>query len=486
MLLELEIKDFALVEHVRVPFAWGLNVLTGETGAGKSIIMDALNVVLGGKAGPSLIRPQTERAVIEASFKLNPEISAWLKQQDLLNEEDDSFTCSREINKNGSKIRINGALVNLTLLQELRQKLLTVHAQHESRTLLSPQSQLEMLDALGDADQKKMLSRLKTLYARRKQLDAELAEINRSESERERRLDFARFQLAELEEAQLEEADEDEQVNSQRKVLANVSELESLLSNAQACLRGGEREAESGALDLIQKAVSELSKAAALDSRLSELENALNESLERIDDECRAIRKYSEQLDSDPETLSGLDERAAVLAAVKRKYGPELKDAIERQQSLAAEIEDLNNAQNTIDELSAELKSVSAELLEQALELSKKRIKLAALLSKKIHAELSDLGMSNCRFEISLSQNADLEDSAKLLESIGPSGLDKAEFLICPNPGQPMLPVAKIASGGELSRVMLAVKTIFAGAEKVEVEFFDGSVSEADVTGVQP
>ncbi len=472
MLLELEIKDFTLVEHVRVSFAWGLNVLTGETGAGKSIIMDALNAVLGGKVGPSAIRPQSDRAIIEASFKTTPEIALWLKQQELIDEQEDSFTCSREISRSGSKIRINGALVNLALVQDLRQRLVTVHAQHESRTLLSPQSQLEMLDALAEPDHKKLVSRLKTLYSKRKQLQTELASMLTSESERERRLDFARFQLGELEEAQLEDPHEDEQVNSQRKLLSNVTELETLLSNAQIYLRGSEQENQPGVLELIQSALAEISKAAQLDDRLQAVESSLNDSLSRLEDEARNIRKHCQSLDSDPETLANLDERAAVLATIKRKYGPELADAIERQAILEEEIEQLGNAQTAIQSLQAELESVSNELLDIASNLSKKRSKLAASLSKKIHAELSDLGMSNCKFEIALTTNAS-ENHDELIEAIGPSGLDRAEFLLCSNPGQPMMPVAKIASGGELSRVMLAVKTIFAGAEKVSTVVFD-------------
>lgn len=472
MLLELEIKDFALVEHVRVPFTWGLNVLTGETGAGKSIIMDALNAVLGGKVGPGVIRPQAERATIEATFKVTPELAAWLKQHELADEEEESFTCSRELSRNGSKIRINGALASLSLMQDLRQRLVTVHAQHESRTLLSPQSQLEMLDALGDADHKKLISRMKTLYARRKQLDAELSELMRSEAERERRLDFARFQLSELQDAQLEDPGEDAMVSSQRKVLANVSELESLLSNAQVYLRGHDLDGEPGVLELIQKAVAEISRAAELDDRLQEFESALSEIVERIEDETRGIRKYSESLDSDPETLAHLDERANILAGVKRKYGPELSDAIKRQAELEDEIERLSNAQAEIDGLKAELELLNTELLDLVVNLSKKRSKLAAALSKKIHAELSELAMGSCRFEIALSQ-IDSEDRQTLLDAIGPSGIDRAEFLLCANPGQAMLPLAKIASGGELSRVMLAVKTIFAGAEKVSTVIFD-------------
>ena len=491
MLVELEIKDFALIEHVRVPFSWGFNVLTGETGAGKSIVMDALNAVLGGKVGASIIRPQCDRATIEATFKLSPELGAWLKQAELSSDDDDAdcFTVSREISKSGSKLRINGALVNVSLMQELRQRLLTIHAQHESRTLLSSQSQMDMLDALGDSEHKKLVSRLKTLYARRKQLEGELAEKRMSEGERERRLDFARFQMSELAEAQLGDDNEDEMIAAQRKVLGNVAELETVLENAQVFLRGNDGDdSHPGVTELLQKAASEVARAAELDERLLPLVHALEEASEKVEDESLAIRKYCQTLDADPETLAGLDERAAILATIKRKYGPSLAEALERQTKLEAEIDELQNACSLMNELEEELTKAGLDLLELANQLSNKRAKLATTLAKRIQSELVELGMSNCKFEISLgapgpgkyletstpTENGEpaVLDQARL-ESIGPQGFDRAEFLISPNPGQPLAPVAKIASGGELSRVMLAVKTIFAGADRVPTVIFD-------------
>jgi DNA repair protein RecN (Recombination protein N) len=357
-------------------------------------------------------------------------------------------------------------------MQELRQKLVTIHAQHESRTLLSPQSQLELIDALGDQEHKNLLSSLRTLNARRKQLEAELEEMQESEADRERRLDFARFQLSELQEAELEDPEEDEQVSRQKSILSNVSELESLLANAQGYFRGDDQEG-AGILELLQKAIAELSRASQMDEGLSPVLSALNDALERLDDEARTIRKYSEGLEADPETLANLEERAATLATIKRKYGPALIDAIRRQQELEEEIEKLSNISSAMNDLQAELYELNTELIEVANLLSSKRKSLATELSQKIQQELSELGMSNCVFEIALSGPSENADRITLLDAIGPNGLDKAEFLICPNPGQPLLPVAKIASGGELSRVMLAVKTIFAGAERVPTVIFD-------------
>jgi DNA repair protein RecN (Recombination protein N) len=482
MLKELEIRDFALIENLRVPFTAGFNILTGETGAGKSIIIDALNAVLGGKVGPAIIRPGAERASAEATFFISPEIAAWLKQNELLDESlgQEMIIC-REITKSGSRARINGTLVNVSALQELRQKLLTIHTQHEARTLQSPQAQLEMLDALGDDEHKKVLTSVRSLYARRREISQQIAEINISEDERSRRLDFARFQLNELVDGHLDDSSEDEHIANQVRALSNVVELESALTNVQELLADGDGEGGSSAIDLIQRAAAELSKAAQLDNDLESISEALNACADTLEQEQRALRKYRDRLDTDPETLSSLETRLAQLATIKRKYGPTLAEAIERRDLLAEEIGKLENSQLTADELRSEYEKLDSALRESALKLSKKRKTLAQNLAARIKAELSDLGMPHCKFEISLDRptavdrsSAESSDTASDSRSeIGPEGLDRAEFLIAPNPGQPLMPAAKIASGGELSRVMLAVKSIFAHADRVATVIFD-------------
>lgn len=462
MLQELEIRNFALIHHLRVPFTAGLNVLTGETGAGKSIIIDALNVVLGGKSGPGVVRNGAEKATVEASFTLTPELSAWLKQNDLADDEFGSLVISREISKTGSKARINGVTVGVSTVQELRQKLVTIHAQHEARTLQSPQAQLEMLDALGDEAQKKLLQKVRTLYARKKEIAARLAELNMSEDERVRRLDFAKFQLAELDEANLQEADEDEKIANQVRALANVVELETALARVQECIADGDGDSAPAAIDLVQRAIVELTRAAEMDATLQPTADALNACLDELETHARSLRKYRDRLDTDPETLSSLEARLAQLAVIKRKYGPVLADAVTRQEELADEVAALENSQVASEELQRECDELTAELDAVGGELSGKRQALAAKVAERILKELADLGMPHCRFEISF----------EVIEC-GASGVDRVEFQIAPNPGQPLLPVGKIASGGELSRVMLAVKSIFADADSVSTVVFD-------------
>lgn len=494
MLLELEIRDFALIDHIRVSFTRGFNVLTGETGAGKSILIDALNAVLGGKVGASVIRPGAERAVIEGCFQPTAEISAWLKHNQLEEADGESLMLSREINKSGSRMRINGTLVNMTTVQDLRQKLLTIHAQHEARTLMSPQAQLDLLDGLGDEAHRKLISRARSVYAKRKEISSQLSELALSEGERQRRLDFAQFQLAELVEADLDDVDEDTNISAHIKKLANVVELETSLSLCQQLLSDGDGEGVPGAVDLLQRAVAELSAAAELDGSLTSICESLNSCLDTIEQDQRSLRRYRESLDTDPETLSNLEERMTILATVKRKYGPNLSDALARQAELEGEIDRLQNSGQQSETLSEEHAKLVEESLKIATELSGKRKALATKLAKGIQTELCDLGMERCKFEISFtklesvekidaaaasasgesSEEKDAEQvTAGPVANVGPTGFDRVDFLISPNPGQPLLPLSKIASGGELSRVMLVIKSIFAEADNVSTVIFD-------------
>lgn len=468
MLENLEIRDFALIGHVNVRFTGGLNVLTGETGAGKSIIIDALNAVSGGKVGPQIIRAGAEKAYIEATIALNAELAAWLKSNELADDEIDALVVSREISKSGSRCRINGTLVNLSVLQDLRQKIVTIHAQHEARTLLSGPAQLEMLDGLGDDKYRQLVAKVRTAHARRKDLQAQLSELTISEDERQRRLEFARFQFAELEEAQLGEADEDQAVALRQRTLANLAALETGLATAQECLSGGSRDDAAGASDLIGLALKELTRAQEFDDKLVPIADALNDVLERLEEQQRALRRYCDTLDGDPETLSALDERLAQLSTIKRKYGPSLAEAIARRDNLETELANLEDADGLSQRLQAEWQQADAAYLACAGDLSTRRQTLAKKLARTIETELAELGMERCKFEIAFAAAGE-EGEGKG----GASGLDRIEFMIAPNPGQPPMSLAKIGSGGELSRIMLVIKSIFAQSDKVATVVFD-------------
>ncbi len=412
-------------------------MLTGETGAGKSILMDALNAVLGGKVAAGTIRPGAEKANIEAVFALNPKVEAWLTREELLDEGAGELTIAREINKSGSKLRVNGTLFSQYILGVLRSLLITVHAHHEARTLMSSQSQLTLLDALGGEAHCRQLDTVKTLYLRKKELSEKLASFSISEEERLRKLDFANFQLKELLDANLKDAIEDQELTSQISVLDNALELKSQAVAAQEMLAGGDSHESMSAIDLVQKALSEIEKALRVDSTLSPLHECLVAGLTNIEEASTDLRRYAASLDTDPETLSELEGRANQLATIKRKYGPTLAQAMEKREALAVEVNSLENVQTESAKLEEELTQISSQLLDKARDLQTRRKKLAKTLSAQVEKELIDLGMEKCRFEISFVE----------LDEPNNSGLDKVDFLIAPNPGQPPMPLGKIASG---------------------------------------
>ena len=305
--------------------------MTGETSAGKSILMDALSAVLGGKVSPSIIRPGKEKAFIEAVFAADSYVTAFLKREELLAEDNsDEVVVAREIGKSGSKVRINGTLVNTNILAELRAMLVTVHAQHEARTLMSPQSQLELLDGLGAESHQKLVDKVKTLYLRHRDLANELNNLSMSEEDRLKSLDFARFQWQELNNAELSNANEDEELEREISVLVNAIDLKSQSMTAQELLTGGNME-EISAVDLVQKALSEVEKSLRFDPSLAPLVETLQSGLASIEEASLSLRRYGDSLDTDPDTLSDLEARAALLSTIKRKYGPTLAEAMQKE-----------------------------------------------------------------------------------------------------------------------------------------------------------
>lgn len=472
MLQELLIRDFALIDQINVNFSRGLNVLTGETGAGKSIMIDGLLAVLGAKVGAAAIKAGREKALIEARFSVNEEVRCWLAKHELADDDPNELYVTREITKSGSKIRVNGTLVNVSQISELRSLLITVHAQHEARTLMSGQAQLELLDSRGDRSHQDLLSHVRQLHACRQTVYAELSHGQLSEEERERKLSFARFQLGELEEAGIEDLDEDEVLKQKRAVLADVVNIQTAVSSVFRIMladAGGEA-AGPGAYELIQKAAAELSKISVSSGKVRELSESLYASAEQISETLRLLRRFAEELEDDPELLREIEDRLATLTGIKRKYGPTLADAVETRRRLEEEIHTWENSAQLLTDLKKDLAELDSELLAAAKQLSVSRKSLAGQLAELVAGELRDLGMEHCQVEIVVTANEKIEQTAA---EVGPHGIDRVDFLIAPNPGQPLASLAKIASGGELSRIMLALKTIFARADNVSTVVFD-------------
>jgi DNA repair protein RecN (Recombination protein N) len=468
MLQNLRIKNFALIEDLEMNCSSGLNVLTGETGAGKSILIDALNILLGEKAGPGFIRTGTEKAIIEGIFATKPSVITWLSEKEFL--DGGELTITREISKTGSRFRINSILANQASINELKQLLIHVHAQHDARTLLSSQSQLDILDGLAEPDHKHILSQIESLYIQKVSLKKELEQIQMSEEERVKKLDFTKFQLDELQEANINQIDEDEQLEKKQMMLTNIAQLDLAANTAYYALAGGAPEAESsetglntGAIDNLQMALSNLEKANKFDNDLEPICDTLNNALSLLEDAQSKLRYYKDSLDTDPQALQEIESRIAQLTTIKRKYGPTLAEAFDKLNTLQKELDQLENVATASDKIENKLQSINKELDNLATTVNKNRLSLAKKLATQMKTELSDLGMENCKFEVAFEKLAD----------INASGFDRIEFMIAPNPGQPLLPLAKIASGGELSRIMLALKSIVTGLNDPPTVIFD-------------
>lgn len=464
MLKSISINNLAIIKSIHIDWTDGLNILTGETGAGKSILFDALSIATGGKANTSYIRTGTNKAVIEAIFSTTPSLKTWLEERELLDSEQPDLVISREITKSSSRARINGTLVNHSLLKELRALIITFHAQHEIRTLMNNNTQLYLVDGIAPKEHSKAISNYRDCFSKLKALREKLSSLEISQEERARRLDFAKFQLNELANAKLEAANEDEELEEQHKKLANIQEIEQSLESILEKLSGDSNYSESNsAIDHLQNAVSLVNSVSKYDSSLDSAKELLESSLANAEEAFSMLRRYTDSVSSDPESLALLEERLNTLASIKRKYGPGLKEAIEKRDNLETVVDELESSDSKTSQLAKDIQELEKQAKAKAKKISKERQSIAKSLEKSILLELKDLGMARADFKIEFS----------ILEELVSDGLDKIEFKISTNPGTPLMPLSKIASGGELSRIMLALKTIFARTDEVQTVVFD-------------
>src|SRR3990170_1515791 len=428
MLKELNIKNFAIIDQLRVEFAPGLNVFTGETGAGKSIVVDALNLALGERAGADLI----VRRVLAASGK--------------------------------NKVYINGSLANLSTLAALGVVLADIHGQHEHQSLLSLERQTEMLDSFGGLTG--LRDALLREYRRLQELRAELGGLEAGEREKAQREDMLRYQKNEIETARLKPG-EDEALVKEQKLLANSEKLSSLSRTADDALYSS----EGAALSDLKKAITGMREIVAIDNRLAAALELCEAGRVQIEEAAREVSAYAERVEFDPKRLEEIGDRIDLLQRLKKKYGGTVDEVLEFAEKAAAELDRIERSGEEIERLKREIAGLRSELTAKAQELTKKRKVAARELEKKVEAELGHLGMKKTKFSVKITQEPgeDPLDGVK----IGPRGADRVEFLISPNPGEEPRPLAKIASGGELSRIMLALKTILVEGDHIPTLVFD-------------
>lgn len=466
MLAELHVTNFALIDHLDLTFGAGLNILTGETGAGKSIIIDALGLALGERAGSDLIRTGSARAMVEAVFDLSnapTEVRRRLTEAGLDTEDDsDMLFVTRELARAGGKsqCRLNGRLMPVSVLKEIAEGLVDVHGQHEHQSLLSADRHVDILDDWGGKEAVALRGEVAALYGSANLLKREREKLQTDARERARTLDLLRFQQEEILAAQLK-AGEEGDLTSNRTRLANSEKLSAAATESYDILSGGER-GTGGALDALNAALVSVEHAAALDEKLSPVADALRNAVAYAEDAGHDLRVYQEAVEFNPERLEELEARLDLLRTLKRKYGETVDDIIAYGAELTSKLEVLENSEAREEQLTAAISNADAALIKAAARLTNLRRGISRDFSTGIARELADLGMAATKFEVSIEP-----------QNVASKGADRVEFLLSPNPGEPLRPLAKIASGGEMSRIMLALKSVLAKTGGIPTMIFD-------------
>ena len=476
MLTELHIQNFAIIDKLDLRFGPGLIILTGETGAGKSIILDAVVMLIGGKADTTFVRTDADAALVEGVFQLKgPEKEAVhevLNREELL-DDPNYVILSREIRKEGRSIaRINGRTVSVALLKEVGALVVDIHGQAEHLSLLDPRAHLGLLDRYAEVA--KPLSDYRQTYHALTDLRHELSELRKAQADSDRRLEMLTFQVEEIEDARLK-PDEEEPLRQERDRLANAESLAENAQEALALLDEGSPDTPA-ATDLVGQAAQAIAKFAKLDAGQKDLSDQAELLLDTMSDVIHSLRGYLEEIEFNPKRLDEVEERLDLIHSLTRKYGGSIPAVIKYGEDASKQLETLTGAADRIVELELEEAKLLTKLAEQGSVLSDKRKSASTDMAKGIEAQLSDLKMSSAKFGVDFQTKPDpngvpIENGNRV--SFDQNGFDKIEFLIAPNPGEGLKPLAKIASGGETSRLMLGLKNVLAQADEVPALIFD-------------
>ena len=463
MLQVLKVINFALIEQAEIEFSGGFNVLTGETGAGKSIVIDALSVVLGGRSSLDMIRSGCEQYRVEAVFSLqnHPSVLSLLSDQAIPTEEDGALFISRTVSRQGKNtLLLNGTHAPLALLRMVGDLLLDMHGQHENQALLRPESYMALLDGF-EPQLEGLLAAYRKRYERWRQTHEKIASVNKDERQRAQRIDMLRWQLDEIEAARLQEQEEAE-LNRQITLLANAEKISAAAGNAWTALADGGRQGKS-VTDILQECRRNLESAARYDEELSGYAQQFAEVLVLLEDLKPGLRDYLDRIEPDPARLAKLQERMDLIYRLRQKYGASVTDVLAYASQSRKELEGLEHHDELLAELRQQLQQQENELAQAAEELSKRRQQAAAEMSRAIETQLKDLGMPGCRFKIEVASGHDYT----------PHGRDQVRFEFSANPGEDLRLLSKVASGGELSRVALAIKTVCSRNAGAQVMVFD-------------
>ena len=456
MLSELRIKKFAIIDNLELSFSGGMNVLTGETGAGKSIIIQAVNLILGDRAASNLIRSGEKEAVVEALFSLEGEPALIEKLDSLGIDADNEIVIKRVISEGKSKVFLNGSMATLAMLTELSEGLINISSQHEHQTLLKPEHHLDILDSFGRLDDAK--NKYRESFARYNEVRRLLERMTRDEGSRAERADLLSFQLAEITKAGIKPL-EDEALMEERNLLSNAEKLSDCASFADETIYSS----EGSIVERLGEVVAKLKETSSADPSMGKRAELLEGLLFQMEDAALELREYAGSIASDPARLDAVSGRLAELERLKKKYGPSLANLIAYGEEISAELESIGGGEGQKEKLEAELELKMEEAKGFALGLSEERKGAATRLTVEIADELQDLGLTGATLEVNFTP----------LKEMAECGLEQAEFYLSTNPGERPRPMAKIASGGELSRIMLALKRRILSGVRVPSLVFD-------------
>ncbi len=458
MIKSVTVKNYILIDELTLEFDNGFNVFTGETGAGKSIIIGAIDVALGAKTNKDSIKNGADKAYIELVIALKDDFDKSVFEQNGIDIIDDEITVSREILPNGTRSRINGVMVSQDFIKEIRETLLDIHSQHQSYNYVQPKNHIILLDNFALKAHKDNVEELKQKFQKYQMLVSKLNEYKKLEETAEQQKEFLNFQINEIEAANIQDENEDEELKKELEVLSNVEKIKELSYSSYWILNGE----DSNILNALSKTKANLSKLSSMDETVQPLEEDFVSAYETLKEIASQMRDYSETKENDEERMNFIGERLSLLDKLKRKYGGSLAEIMESYRKFSDELSSIEVSQDSILNIQKEVDKLQSEIDELAKNVSNARKELAKTLSVAVTQKLEKLELPKAKFEIAIEPC-----------NLNERGIDRVEFLISTNVSEGLKPLAKTASGGEISRVMLAVKSIFAQADNTNTVIFD-------------
>ena len=458
MIKQLRLKDYILIDELTANFDSGLNIITGETGAGKSILINAIDLVFAPRISKEVIKTGAEKAVIELVIENTKHNLEDFFNTNGIDNWGNEIIITKEITPNAVRSRINGTLVSTEILRSLRSLFVDIHSQHQTYSFMQPKYHINLLDSYGKETYGAKLQEYKTIYGEYTNLKNALESAKNSADMTESQLDFLKFQINEIESAEIKSQTEDEELANELEVLENAEKLKELTGTSYWALNGD----DGSVVDGLNKIKANVSKAAQYDSKLTELEQCIIDAAEALKEAASELNRYSQNLENDTERLNNIQERLYLLDKLKHKYGGTLENVLNTYENLSKELSSIEFSTQNIEELEQKIAQKESELMNFGKIISNYRKDFAQVLSMQIQEKLALLELPKSRFKIDVTE-----------KPLSPDGIDNVEFLISTNVSEDLKPLAKVASGGEISRVMLAIKTIFAQNDDIDTVIFD-------------